>query len=174
MLFIRVEEKRRNSGCLCRPHFSHGERHVGSLETVKVVQLENVPTRLFLESQDHQHDLIRELQLIDIGERGSEGHERPSQRLAELIAAILARYGEVRAVTRRQALRAMELGERELTLEIPVQEGMREALQDWLELLEEADRLAVGGELLLIPAREEIRQLRRWYVSETVARIRLS
>lgn len=119
----------------------------------------------FLESQDHQHDLIRELQLIDLG-RAGDGSGPVSQRIAWLIADILSRYGEVRAATRRQALEAQAARQETVTLEVPVVPGMREALQSWLALLEEADRLSSAGELLLMAAEPEVRELRRWYVAE--------
>jgi hypothetical protein len=139
--------------------------HPDYLSQVDFVRLEKVPVRTFLESQDHQHDLIRELQLIDIG-RGDGATGAVSQRLAELISDILARYDEVRSVTRRQVLAALERGESEMTLEVPVVPGMRSALEEWLSLLEEADRLSVAGELLLMAATPEVRRLRRWYVEE--------
>ena len=136
-----------------------------------VVRLDGVPTRLFLESQDHQHDLIRELQLIDIGERFDSAGRPSSQRVASLITEILAQYQDVRAVTRRQAQAALARGDDVVSLEVPVRDGMADALRRWLELLEEADRLALDGQLLLVPSREEVRQLRRWYAAEIVVRL---
>ncbi|HET9442404.1 MAG TPA: hypothetical protein VFO65_03715 [Acidimicrobiales bacterium] len=134
-----------------------------------VVVLPDVPVRLFLESQDHQHDLIRELQLIHLGQRFDVGTDDVSRELAELIAGILSRYREVRTATRDQALAALDRGDERVTLSVPVREGMAEALQRWLELLEQADRLCREGELLQLAARPEIRGLRHWYVERLVA-----
>ena len=134
-----------------------------------VVVLPDVPVRLFLESQDHQHDLIRELQLIHLGQRFDVGTDDVSRELAELIAEILSRYRDVRTATRDQALAALDRGDERVTLSVPVREGMAEALQRWLELLEQADRLCREGELLQLAARPEIRGLRHWYVERLVA-----
>lgn len=135
------------------------------------MRLERVPARLFLESQDHQHDLIRELMLIDIGERFDLTDLNVSQQLATLISDILDRYADVRWVTRQQALRALDRGEDRLTLVVPVRPGMADALREWLRLLEEADRFCEQGALLTLAARPEVRQLRRWYVQQIVDRL---
>lgn len=138
---------------------------------MRAVRLENVPARLFLESQDHQHDLIRELQLIDTGRRSDIATTEVSHELARLIADILTRYRDVRTATRSQAIAALERGEATVTLEVPVRAGMASALKEWLALLDRADRACAEGELLLVAARPEVRQLRQWYVEELVARI---
>ena len=174
VLLIRFEEDRCYGVHFVRPHVPDDDRHIGSLVYVTVVRLEGVPTRLFLESQDHQHDLIRELQLIDIGERFDSAGGRSSQRVASLITEILAQYEDVRAVTRRQALAALERGDDVMSLDVPVRDGMADALRRWLELLEEADRLALDGELLLVPSGDAVRQLRRWYAAEIVVRLAAS
>lgn len=122
--------------------------------------------RLFLESQDHQHDLIKELKLIEIGDRFDLTAASLSHELASLIAEILERYAEVRSVTRQQALAALERGEESVTLVVPVRPGMAQALRDWLRLLEEADRFCQQGDLLTLAARPEVRALRHQYVDE--------
>ncbi|MBW3557636.1 MAG: hypothetical protein KY454_11955 [Actinobacteria bacterium] len=137
----------------------------------RVLRLEAVPAALFLESQDHQHDLIRELQLIDIGDRFDLGTAEVSHRLARLIGDILTRYAPVRSATRLQAIAAVDRGEELVTLEVPIRPGMAEALTVWLRLLEEADDLCRKGELLLLATRPEVRDLRRWYVQELTTRL---
>lgn len=136
-----------------------------------VVRLEGVPTRVFLESQDHQHDLIRELQIIDLGERFDLALTDVSHELARLITDILTRYSDVRGATRRQALAALERGDDRVTLDVPVRPGMVAALHEWLQLLERADRLCADGQLLLLASRPEVRELRRWYVDEITRRV---
>lgn len=136
-----------------------------------VVTVPDVPVRLFLDSQDHQHDLIRELQLIQIGGRLDVATSEMSQRLANLISQVLAVYADVRTSTREQALAALHRGEDVVTLQVPVYPGMAEALRDWLALLEEADMLCRHGELLLLATTPEIKQLRRWYVEQLTRRL---
>lgn len=143
----------------------------GENEAATVVRLEGVPARLFLESQDHQHDVIRELQLIELGDRFSVSRHDVPAELARLIAEILSRYDDVRSATRAQALAAIERGDDEVNLDVPVREGMGEALRRWLALIEEVDSRALHGEMLVLAARPEIRRLRRWYVDELVRRL---
>lgn len=131
-----------------------------------MIRLEGVPVALFLESQDHQHDLIRELQLIEIGGRLDPATTEVSHRLARLITDILTRYGQVRSATRRQALAALDRGEGHVTLEVPAAPGMAEALAEWLRLLEEADEVCHMGELLVLASSPEVRALRRWYAEQ--------
>lgn len=135
------------------------------------VRLEDVPVRAFLESQDHQHDLVRELQLIQMGDRFDIGTAEVSHRLARLISDILSRYNGVRSVTRDQMMAALERGEQSAPLDVPVYPGIVEALRAWLALLEEADHLCRHGELLMLATPPEIRSLREWYVSEITARL---
>ncbi|HVE64579.1 MAG TPA: hypothetical protein VNB94_12360 [Mycobacteriales bacterium] len=135
------------------------------------VRLEGVSARLFLESQDHQHDLIRELQLIQFGDRYDVSVSAVSSELAQLISGILSRYSVVRAATRAQAVAALDRGEEHLTLEVPVQPEMGPALREWLRLLDEADRLCGDDQLLLLASRPEVRELRRWYVAEITAQL---
>jgi hypothetical protein len=128
------------------------------------VRLEGVPAELFLESQNHQHDLIRELTLIDIGSRYGGVGTRLPHRIVDLISDIHREYAEVRTVTRRQAMDAVTRGEETATLVVPVKPGMAESLQRWLELVEEADQLSEEGQFLTLAASPEVRALRRWYV----------
>lgn len=135
------------------------------------MRLEGVPVRTFLESQDHQHDLVRELQLIQMGERFDTATAEVSHRLARLISDILSRYDGVRSVTRDQMMAALERGEAVAPLEVPIYPGIGEALRDWLALLEEADQICQHGELLLLATPPEIRSLRSWYVAEITAKL---
>ena len=133
-------------------------------DSPRSVRLEGVPADLFLESQNHQHDLVRELTLIQIGSRYGATDAQLPHRIADLISDIHSEYAEVRTVTRRQALDAIARGEETATLVVPVKPGMADSLQRWLQLVEEADRLCDEGRFLTLAARPEVRALRRWYV----------
>ena len=133
------------------------------------VRLSGVPAQVFLESQNHQHDVIRELALIDIRSRYHDDGAEVPQRLADLISEILREYSDVRSTTREQAEQAIDAGQVTLDLEVPVRPGIVAALQQWLRLVEEVDDLCLDGTLLTLPAREEVRALRRWYVEAITA-----
>lgn len=128
------------------------------------MRLVDVPARVFLESQNHQHDVIRELALIDIRTRYHHDDNVVPQRVAHLISEILQEYSDVRSTTRQQALQAIEAGRSAVTIEVPVRPGIVEALEKWLRLVEEADDVCRDGTFLTLPASDEVRALRRWYV----------
>lgn len=135
------------------------------------MRIDDVPVRLFLESQDHQDDLIRELKLIEISDHSDGSTAEVSHRLARLIGDILSRYQPVRRITREQAMAALDRGDDVVSLDVPVFPGMADALREWLRLLEEADAVCGHGELLLLATRPEVRDLRRRYVAELVKRL---
>ncbi|HVL99497.1 MAG TPA: hypothetical protein VM324_09435 [Egibacteraceae bacterium] len=141
-------------------------------ETPPEVRLEGVPAALFIESQNHQHDLLREFALMDIGNRWSLTERDLPQRVAELIGEILQDYAEVRMVTRRQALDALSRGDDTVTLRVPVKPGIVDALHRWLQLVETADAFCEQGVLLTLAAKPEVRRLRRWYVQAIAERLR--
>lgn len=135
------------------------------------ITLDGVPAAVFIASQNHQHDLLRELALVDLGTRWRlVDHEVP-ERVAALLAEILADYAGVRTVTRQQALDALARGEGTVTLQVPVQPGIVEALHRWLALVEAADRFCAEGLLLTLPAPAEVAALRRWYVQAIADRL---
>lgn len=134
--------------------------------TSGTIRLERVPARVFLTSQDHQHDLIRELRLIDIGRQSPDDLSAVSPGVALLIDDILSRFARVRTATRRQALAALDRGDDYVDLEVPIEPGMADALRDWLALLEAADTVCQDGALLLLASTPEVRELRRWYVEQ--------
>lgn len=136
-----------------------------------MICLPNVPVRLFLESQDHQQELIRELQLIEISGRVDTATSEASRRLAHLISEVLTNYELVRSSTREQAVAALQRNEHVVTLRVPVRPGMAEALHHWVELLEQADQLCLHGDLLLVACSPEVRQLRRWYVEQLTSQL---
>lgn len=131
------------------------------------VRLEGVPAAVFIASQDHQRDLVRELTLMDLDARTGPTDRASPRRIAELIAGILHDYDDVRSDTREQAVAALARGAHDLVLRVPVRPQLAEALQRWLRLVEEADRLCDEGALLTLAASPEVRALRRWY-AETI------
>ena len=142
---------------------------MGRGDAPDAVRLEGVPARLFVESQNHQHDLLRELALIDLGQRFDLVEQPPTRRVADLIAAIHHEYADVRSSTREQALDALGRGQDTVDLVVPVRAGMAAALRRWLQLVDDADVLCGEGALLTLAASPEVRRLRRWYVHTLVA-----
>ena len=136
-----------------------------------VVHLEGVPVRAFLESQDHQHDLMREFQLVRLGQQHDLVDTQVPAELARLVGDILNRYSGVRSATRAQVAAALARGEQVTSVDVPVWPGMAEALREWLQLLETADGICDTGRLLVLPSSPEVRAVRRWYVEQITSRL---
>lgn len=130
-----------------------------------------MPAALFISSQNHQHDLLRELALLDLGSRWSLAEREVPERVATVLSEILVDYAGVRTATRQQALDALARDEDTVTLHVPVQPGIVQALHRWLELVEAADRFCAQGMLLTLPAPDEVAALRRWYVQAVERRL---
>ena len=133
-------------------------------DTAQVVRLLGVPAALFIDSQNHQHDLIRELTLIDLASAHGISDTELPRRLADLISEILDHYAGVRLATREQALAALARGESTVDLSVPVVPDLLAGLRRWLRLVQEADELCSQGALLTLAAAPQVRALRRWYV----------
>lgn len=131
------------------------------------VRLEGVPATMFIASQDHQRDLVRELTLMDLDVRHPKPDRELPRTVVEFINGIHEEYDDVRSQTRDQALAALAAGAQDFTLHVPVRPDLAEALTRWLRLVEQADRLCDEGALLTLGATPEIRALRRWY-AETI------
>lgn len=130
-----------------------------------------MPVRLFLESQDHQHDLVRELRLVELSTEVRSADAEVCRRLAGLIAEIHTRWDEVRSSTRAQMLAALERGEERAPLDVPVLPGMAAALRRWLVTMAEADEFARRERLLTVPAPAQVAALRAWYVEAVTAAV---
>lgn len=136
------------------------------------VTVADVSVDLFLESQGHQGDLVRELRLLEMAERFDLAERGVSGRLSKLISDILVTWDDVRSTTRRQALEAHERGEAKVDLVVPVRPGLADALRSWLELLAEADQFCdIGNELLTVSARPDVREFRRWYAEAIISQL---
>ena len=131
---------------------------------VREIRLLGVPADVFIESQNHQHDLIRELVLIDMGSRFEIMSAGLSHELARLIRDVLNHYADFRSSTRQQALDALERGESSVDLVMHGGEDLVPALRRWLALVERADAVCAEGATLTLVARPAVRRLRRWYV----------
>jgi hypothetical protein len=84
-----------------------------------------------------------------------------SVRLHRLISRILSSQTEARASAWAQARQAIAAHTDRVDIDLRVPDGAAEASRELLEPLEEADELCTKGELLTLPAADEIRDMRR-------------
>ncbi|MGH8981084.1 MAG: ATP-binding protein [Acidimicrobiales bacterium] len=135
------------------------------------VQILSIPLDVYLEAEQHNDAIMRELTLLlqSSAERG--GLEVPA-RLLEIAAEVRAKFGTAATSMREQVERAIHERREtmDLSLEVPV-EGWR-SLQRLAFQLEEVDRFCSTGDLLTLESTPRLRRFRRWYASQIADQVR--
>jgi hypothetical protein len=142
---------------------------VPGLRTVRFV---GVPVESYLALQEHNDALFRELELIGI-ELATPGAVAParSSRLANLVDRLYRQFRDQRDGYRTAVAEARARGEQTVELEASASPASVAAARAYVELLEEADELCRGGELLTPPPPARVRSLRRWFVEQMAAQL---
>jgi hypothetical protein len=138
------------------------------------VRFPAVPVADYLELQEHNDALFRELQLIRIRLRtqGGEAATEPPRGLLSLADRLLAEFRRQRDTWREEVARAQASGADTVDLELEVPPAAVPAARAYVELLEEADEFSRTGELLVPPPSGRVRRLRRWFVEQMAAQLR--
>jgi anti-sigma regulatory factor (Ser/Thr protein kinase)/uncharacterized protein YigA (DUF484 family) len=123
-----------------------------------------VPVRLVLAGAAQLDDLVRELQVTSL----------PSSLPADVVdiaARFVAITAQIRDPFRQAAREAVERRERllDVTFVTPPQGG--EALEGFLDVLEQITALSLRGELLSMAPPDEVMEFRRWAVDEIVRQL---
>ncbi|HET6699227.1 MAG TPA: ATP-binding protein [Nocardioidaceae bacterium] len=124
------------------------------------VTLVGCPVRLVRAHDGHIAELIRELQLIS-----ADGEHPRAARLAHDLEEIVERHATGWDAARLQAAEALRRGDELVDVRIVASVspgGLRPGLARLRALLEEADAMAEVGELITLPAPDEIWRLRDW------------
>lgn len=130
------------------------------------VRVLGVPLALYLETEQHNDALVRELGLIvEPANQGDDRTEVPG-RLFELAGEIRSVFRPVAADTRAQIERAVQLGHPTVDLVMTMPPVGWEMLLRLIEQLDEADRYCEQGELLTLSSTPAVRRLRRWYAQQ--------
>jgi hypothetical protein len=138
------------------------------------VRFHAVPVADYLELQEHNDALLRELQLIRIRLRtqGGESANEPPRGLPGLVDRLLGEFRGQRDTWREEVARAQASGAETVELEMEVPPAAVPAARAYVELLEEADEFCRTGALLVPPPSERVRRLRRWFVEQMAAQLR--
>jgi anti-sigma regulatory factor (Ser/Thr protein kinase) len=128
----------------------------------KTVRMPQCPVRLGIRIDQHLDDLIRELQLVD----GSDGS--PSRELGGLIESLVSPRAYARHMGRRIGQEAAAAGLDHVDIEMTMPRSSAPDIAHLLELVEEADRLCRGQELLTLASTPEMVSLREWFTESMV------
>lgn len=128
------------------------------------VRLLDIPAVEFVRLHLHVDDLMRELEIIDVGHRA--GVAAAPIELRDLMRRLLLHYAEAREAAWAQAEAAAADGRAALDMELLLPVEAADAAVELAELFDRADALSRAGVLLTMPTPPELVRLRRWTVDE--------
>lgn len=134
----------------------------------------DINVQAMLSSRAHTEDLLRELQLTELG----SAHEVPPGatpsavlQLARRLSSATDEFHEARRQMHNQTLSAARHANAQTTLHLLLRRADAAAAQRWLDALDEADALTAAGVLLLPPFPPEMTAFRRGYIAAIVAQL---
>jgi hypothetical protein len=128
------------------------------------IRLIDYPVLLAVEQQQQTADMMREFQLIILGE--PETHVL--HEVVEFAATLWADWGEALTGPREELERAIRAGQPHTELRYPVLPDSRASILRYARLMERADDHCRSGELISLAASPDVHALRRWLVEEFV------
>ena len=134
------------------------------------VRFLGVPVPVYLRLQEQNDAVLRELELLAFT-ADHVGHLDPSPELIEVIERSRQYFNRTREGFRGEVAAAAERGEMTIDLEGEAAVSGLVPAADLVGLFEQAELLAASGELLIGPAPDDVRQLRRWFVEELTAQL---
>ena len=135
----------------------------------RIAVLRDYPLRLWLEQQEYTDGLLREFNLLLIGERSGEMHSAAPGRLIELADMFTTRFAQLLDAINAERQAALDRGLDRVDSHIPLVEGTPELLERVRVVLDSADEFCRGGELLLLPRPPQLVALADWTREQIVA-----
>lgn len=139
-------------------------RPAPEVPATREIRLIDYPVLVAVEQQQQTAEMMREFQLILLGE--TETHVL--HEVVEFAATMWADWGEVLTGPREELERAHAAGEPYTELRYPVREDSRDSILRYARLMERADDFCRSGELISLAATPDVYALRRWLVEEFV------
>ena len=139
------------------------------------VRFVGVPVKAYLELQQYNDALIRELELIGIALDTPEPAAAPgsagSDRLVRLVEKFRAAFRDSSDQYRQVVAAADARGEATVDIEVRAAPSVVPAARSYVALLEEAEDLGRSGDLLIPVPPPYVRALRRWFVDQLAAQL---
>lgn len=132
---------------------------------IATVQILGLPLEVFLEAEQHNDAVMRELTLLLQSSTSHRGLEVPA-RLLELAADARARFGATATAVRRQVERAVQRRQETIDITMDIPPGGSQALLDVSAQLEEVDRFCEEGDLLTLGSPPRVRRFRQWVTQQ--------
>lgn len=139
------------------------------VRTQRVAVLRDYPLRLWVEQNEYFDGLLREANLLLIGEEsGAVSHAAP-RRLVQLAAELRGRFGGLLQTVNDERQSALDQGLDRMDSRVPLTEGLPVVLEHIRIALEETDEFCRRDRLLVLPRSTELIAFGTWAGTELIA-----
>jgi hypothetical protein len=135
----------------------------------RVAVLRDYPLRLWAQQEEYTQDLLREFQLLLMGEQSGQLHDAAPGQLVVLANLFQTRFGPLLQAISAERQGAFDQGLDRIDSRIPLVEGAPELLEQVRQVLAAADEFCRQGDLLLLPRPANLVALSEWVHAEIVA-----
>lgn len=139
-------------------------------DTFDVVALE-LPLDVYLEAEQHNDAVVRELTLIVQSAQSESGLEVP-RRLLDLATEVRGAFSPASDGLRAQVEEAILRGQSAVDIHMAVPRQGWEALLRLVDWLDEVDRYCEDGDLLTLASSPRLRRFRAWYGQQVAGQMR--
>ncbi len=144
----------------------------GSVNGLRRIRLEELPVSSLLQIRRHLDDLLHEFRVIGSGMASGVLDVEVPRRLATLIEAVNERFASERLMSRQLVDEAAERGDDSVTLELVLPVEAAPAIEQYRDLLEEADEYCRKGQLLTLELPPELVAFRRRVFDDLLRQLR--
>ena len=135
---------------------------------VRMAVLRDFPVRLWLRSQEHNEELLREFALLLIGERSGELRSAAPGQIVALADRVNREFGPLLTAVQEERQRALRQGLDRVDSHIPLVEGAPALLDEVHDVLASADEFCRSADLLTLPRPRDVVRLFHWTRHELV------
>lgn len=132
------------------------------------VDVGEAPTALVLEASEQVDSQLRELTLMAVGDLSGQASALPAD-LARTLATLDHTFAQLRLELKRLASEAAAAGLDRTRLKLTLSDESVVQAQTYLRALDDIDRHARAGDMLILETPPQQRAFHRWYVTNAVA-----
>jgi hypothetical protein len=135
---------------------------------VRTGVLRDYPLRLWAQQEEYTQDLLREFQLLLMGEQSGLMRESAPGQLVQLATLFQTRFGSLLQSISEERQAAYDRGLDRIDSQIPLIEGAPALLEQVRQVLEAADDFCRQGDLLLLPRPAHMVAFSDWVRTELI------
>ena len=135
-------------------------------EVIGTAVLLDYPLRLWARQQEHSENIMREFQLILLGQESDEVEGSAPAQLLELASMFTSRFGPLINNINEQREAALAAGRDRMDSQVPLVEGLPALLEQVRTVLAAVDEYCSSGDLLTLARPPEVVALFEWSLNE--------